>query len=136
MKATFHCQKRTMLLALFQTINNYRGILTSIVFFIESIQYAFYCFIIFKWSPHTFLLQVAHKELQPNQCKHAQTEHSQDHDVRKLLHRLDQGPYDGLQAWIRGGEIGVQNEIKPLNEKRKQNTSFPRNACILSNQWS
>ena len=47
---------------------------------------------------HAFIPQVAHKELQPNQCKHAQTEHSQDHDIRELLHRLDQGSHDGLQA--------------------------------------
>ena len=135
MKATFHCQKRTMLSALFQPISNYRGILTCIFFFIEGIQYVFYCFIICKWSLHTFMLQVAHKKLQPNQGKHAQTEHSQDHDIWELFHRLDQGPHDGLQAWIQRRK-GVQNEIKFLHKNQKQNTSFPRNACTLSNQWS
>ena len=49
------------------------------------------------------MFQVAHEQLQPNQCKHAQTEHSQDHDIRELLHWLDQGPHDGLQALKKEG---------------------------------
>ena len=49
------------------------------------------------------MLQVAHKELQPNQGKHAQTEHSQDHDIWELFHRLDQGPHDGFQTWKKEG---------------------------------
>lgn len=48
---------------------------------------------------YTFIPQVAHEELQPDECEHTETEHSEYHDVRQLLHRLDQGPHDGLQAY-------------------------------------
>ena len=52
------------------------------------------------WGPlQAFVPQVAHEELQPDEREHAQTEHGQDHDVRELLHRLDQGAHDGLQAY-------------------------------------
>ena len=47
---------------------------------------------------YTLVPQVAHEELQPDEREHAQTEHGQDHDVGELLHRLDQGAHDGLQA--------------------------------------
>ena len=47
---------------------------------------------------YTFIPQVAHEQLQPDESKDTQTEHREDHDVRQLLHRLDQGPHDGLQA--------------------------------------
>lgn len=45
---------------------------------------------------HTLLAQVAHEELETNQGKDAQAEDSQDHHVRELLHRLDQGTHNGL----------------------------------------
>lgn len=52
------------------------------------------------WGPlQAFIPQVAHEELQPDESKDTQTEHSEYHDVRQLLHRLDQGPHDGLQAY-------------------------------------
>ena len=49
--------------------------------------------------PHTLLPQVAHEELQADEGEDAETEHGEDHHVRQLLHRLDQGAHDGLQAW-------------------------------------
>ena len=61
------------------------------------------------------MLQVAHEELQPDEREHAQTEHGQDHDVRELLHRLDQGAHDGLQAWGQGIKTDIHKEIKSLN---------------------
>lgn len=48
---------------------------------------------------HTFVAQVAHEELQTDEGEDAQAEDGQDHHVRKLLHRLDQGAHNGLQAW-------------------------------------
>ena len=58
---------------------------------------------------YTFIPQVAHEELQPDECEHTETEHSEYHDVRQLLHRLDQGPHDGLQAWEK--EVYQASEI-------------------------
>lgn len=48
---------------------------------------------------HTLLAQVSHEELQSDEGKDAQAEDGQDHHVRQLLHRLDQGAHNGLQAW-------------------------------------
>lgn len=50
------------------------------------------------WPDDTFLPQIPHEELQSNKCKHTKTEDGQNHHVRQLLHRLDQGAHDGLQA--------------------------------------
>lgn len=47
---------------------------------------------------HALLPQVAHEELQADQGKDAEAEHGENHHVRQLLHRLDQGAHDGLQA--------------------------------------
>lgn len=47
---------------------------------------------------HTLLAQVTHEELETDEGKDAQAENSQDHHVRQLLHRLDQGAHDGLEA--------------------------------------
>lgn len=44
------------------------------------------------------LPQVAHEELQADQGEDAEAEDGEDHYVRQLLHRLDQGAHDGLQA--------------------------------------
>ena len=52
------------------------------------------------------LAQVAHEKLQTNQSKDAQAEDGQDHHIRQLLHRLDQGAHDGLQAWRQPGTQG------------------------------
>ena len=57
----------------------------------------------------TLLPQDAHEELQADEGEHAQAEHGQDHHVRQLLHRLDQGPHDGLQAWGERGSGGERN---------------------------
>ena len=48
---------------------------------------------------HTLVAQVAYEELETDEGKDTQAEDGQDHHIRKLLHRLDQGAYDGLQAW-------------------------------------
>ena len=45
--------------------------------------------------------QVAHEELQADEGKDAEAEDREDHHIGQLLHRLDQGPHDGLQAWGR-----------------------------------
>lgn len=44
------------------------------------------------------MAQVAHEELQTDEGKDAQAEDSQDHHIRKLLHRLYQSAHNGLQA--------------------------------------
>lgn len=51
------------------------------------------------WPDHTLVAQVAHEELETDEGKDAQAEDGQDHHIRKLLHRLDQGAHNGLQAW-------------------------------------
>lgn len=38
------------------------------------------------WHQDTFLPQVSHEELQTNQSKDTEAEHSQDHDITQLLH--------------------------------------------------
>lgn len=48
---------------------------------------------------HALLAQVSHEELQANEGKDAQAEDGKDHHVWQLLHRLDQGAHNGLQAW-------------------------------------
>lgn len=50
-------------------------------------------------ADHTLVAQVAHEELETDEGKDAQAEDGQDHHIRKLLHRLDQGAHNGLQAW-------------------------------------
>lgn len=50
------------------------------------------------WPENTLVAEVAHEELEADECKDAQAEHGQDHHIRKLLHGLDQGAHDGLQA--------------------------------------
>lgn len=47
---------------------------------------------------HALVAQVAHEELEADEGEDAQAEDSQDHHIRKLLHRLDEGTHDGLQA--------------------------------------
>ena len=49
-------------------------------------------------APHTLLPQHAHEELQANQSEDTQTEQGEDHDVRQLLHGLNQRTHNGLQA--------------------------------------
>lgn len=51
------------------------------------------------WPDHTLVAQVAHEELETDKGKDTQAEDGQDHHIRKLLHRLDQGAHNGLQAW-------------------------------------
>lgn len=51
------------------------------------------------WPDHTLVAQVAHEELETDEGKDAQAEDGQDHHIRKLLHGLDQGAHNGLQAW-------------------------------------
>lgn len=43
--------------------------------------------------------EVPHEELQADEGKDAQAEDGEDHDIRELLHRLDQRPDDRLQPW-------------------------------------
>lgn len=50
---------------------------------------------------HTLVPQVAHEELQANEGEDTEAEDCEDHHVGQLLHRLDQGPHNGLQAWAR-----------------------------------
>lgn len=51
-----------------------------------------------KWPDHTLVAQVAHEELKTDEGKDTQAEDGQDHHIRKLLYRLDQGTHNGLQA--------------------------------------
>lgn len=51
------------------------------------------------WPEDTLLAQVAHEELETDEGKDTQAEDGQDHHIRKLLHRLDQGANNGLEAW-------------------------------------
>ena len=51
--------------------------------------------------------QVAHEELKADEGEDAEAEDREDHHIGQLLHRLDQGPHDGLQAWGRQAEHGV-----------------------------
>lgn len=51
------------------------------------------------WPEHTLVAQVAHEELETDEGEDAQAEDGQDHHIRKLFHRLDQGTHNGLQAW-------------------------------------
>lgn len=44
--------------------------------------------------------EVPHEQLQSDQCKDAETEDSQDHHIRQLLHRLDESTHNGLQACL------------------------------------
>lgn len=48
---------------------------------------------------HALVAQVAHEELETDEGEDAQAEDSQDHHIRKLLHRLDECTHNGLQAW-------------------------------------
>lgn len=48
---------------------------------------------------YTLVPQVAHEKLQANEGKDTEAEDSEDHHVSQLLHRLDQGSHDCLQAW-------------------------------------
>lgn len=57
------------------------------------------------------LPQVSHEELQADEREHAQAEHGEDHHVGQLLHRLDQGAHDGLQACRTAGGRGVQTGL-------------------------
>lgn len=57
------------------------------------------CLVEVDWPDDTLLAQVPHEKLETNEGKDTQAEDSQDHHIRKLLHRLDQGTDDGLQAW-------------------------------------
>lgn len=50
---------------------------------------------------HALVPQVAHEELQADEGEDAEAEDREDHHVGQLLHGLDQGPHDGLQAWAR-----------------------------------
>jgi len=54
--------------------------------------------VVADWPAHTLLPQVAHEELQADEREDAEAEHGEDHDVRQLFHRLDEGADDGLQA--------------------------------------
>jgi len=47
---------------------------------------------------HALLPQVAHEELQADEGEDAEAEDGEDHDVRQLLHGLDERAHDGLQA--------------------------------------
>lgn len=58
------------------------------------------------WPDHALLAQVAHEKLETNQSKDAQAEDGQDHHIRQLLHGLDQGAHNGLQAWRQPGTQG------------------------------
>lgn len=49
--------------------------------------------------PDTLLPQIPHEQLQANESKHAETEDSEDHDIRQFLHRLNQGANDGFKTW-------------------------------------
>lgn len=46
---------------------------------------------------HALLTQVSHEKLQPHQGKDAQAEDSEDHHIRQLFNRLDQGSHNRLQ---------------------------------------
>lgn len=46
----------------------------------------------------TLVPKVPHEELQANQGENTQAEHRQDHHVRQLLHRLNEGAHNCLQA--------------------------------------
>lgn len=47
--------------------------------------------------PHTLLPKVPHEELEADEGEDAQAEDCEDHDVRELLHGLDQSPNNCLQ---------------------------------------
>lgn len=57
---------------------------------------------------HTLVAQVAHEELEADEGEDAQAEDGEDHHIRELLHRLDQGANDGLQAWRAATHVGTQ----------------------------
>lgn len=50
------------------------------------------------WYPYAFIPQVAHENLQANQCKYTQTKDSQNHHIWKFLYWLEQSSYNGLQT--------------------------------------
>lgn len=47
---------------------------------------------------HTLVSKIPHEQLQANQGENTQAEHGQDHHIRQLLHRLNEGAYNCLQA--------------------------------------
>lgn len=69
---------------------------------------------------HALVPQVPHEELQPNECKDAKTEDGQNHYIRQLLHRLDQGAHDGLQA------------CQLIHD---ENTHIPTRMCTNAQTW-
>ena len=55
-----------------------------------------------RWHQDTFLPQVSHEKLQANQSEDTEAEHSQDHDISQLLHRLDKSSNNRLQTYGEG----------------------------------
>lgn len=51
-----------------------------------------------RWNQDTLLPQVSHEELQTNQSEYTEAEHRQDHDVRQLLHCLNESSDNRLQT--------------------------------------
>lgn len=49
--------------------------------------------------PHALVPEVPHEELEADEGEDAQAEDGEDHDVRELLHRLDQRSDNRLQPW-------------------------------------
>lgn len=63
--------------------------------------------------PDTFVSQISLKELKTNEGKDTQAENSQDHNICKLLNRLDKGTNDDLQTCRGGATTMGQNQISP-----------------------
>lgn len=53
--------------------------------------------------------QVAHEKLQADEGEDTEAEDSENHHISQLLHRLDQGSHDCLQAWE--SEAGSPTDI-------------------------
>lgn len=57
------------------------------------------------------LPQVSHEELQADEGEDAEAEDGEDHHVGELLHRLNQGTNDGLQACRSTEDAKTQREL-------------------------
>lgn len=78
------------------------------------------------WPEHTLVAQVSHEELETDEGKDAQAEDGQDHHIRKLLHRLDQGAHNGLQAL----HTSKQN-TQLMQEKKRPRYQYLENLLLL-----
>ena len=79
----------------------------------------------------TLLTEVPHEELQTDEGKDTQAEHGQDHDVGQLLHRLDEGPNDGLQTWEEGAERDQWNPKDLLPQRCRLSLNAVDSASTL-----